>query len=80
MVQIRVMGDDADRVTEVLELLLPLVRSSTALHVGDPAELRMRGPGRRVVFELTPAGPGTVWLERDDGTKRRPRELPRGRG
>jgi hypothetical protein len=67
MVQIRVMGDDAERVTAVLDVLLPLVRSCTALHVGDVTELRMRGGrGRRVVFDLTAAGPGPVRVERVD--------------
>ncbi|MGC5236851.1 hypothetical protein [Streptomyces albogriseolus] len=73
MAQVRVMGDDADEVTAVLEALLPLVRACTALTEGSPTELGKRGPGRRVVFELLPAAPGPVTVERvDQRAARRP--------
>jgi hypothetical protein len=81
MAQVRVMGDDADEVTAVLEMLLPLVRACTGLVAGGPTELGKRGPGRRVVFELLPAAPGPVTMERADGPPPAPgrprRELPR---
>jgi hypothetical protein len=66
MAQVRVMGDDADEVTAVLEALLPLVRACTALTAGSPTELGKRGPGRRVVFELLPAAPSPITVERAD--------------
>ena len=67
MVQIRVMGDEPDRVTSVLEVLLPLVRSCEALAVGDPAELGMRVRAARGVRVDGPrpgrAGAGgAAWL------------------
>lgn len=79
MVQIRVMGDDPDRVTAVLEVLLPLVQAHPLLTVGDPAELGMRGPGRRVVFDLTRADepPVTIRVERTDQPPPARRQLPR---
>lgn len=79
MAQVRVMGDDADEVTAVLEVLLPLVQACTALVAGAPAELRKRGPGRRVVFELLPAGPTPVTAEQAGPAVRTPRgQLPKG--
>jgi hypothetical protein len=59
------MHDDPDRVREVAELLLPLMRASGLLNVGDETELRnRRGPGLRIVVEVTPAGPPVrVWAE-----------------
>lgn len=81
MAQIRVMADDPDEVAAVLEVLLPLVQASTALVASAPRELSMRGPGRRVVFELLPAPAGPVTLERVDGPPPAPqtprRALPR---
>jgi hypothetical protein len=78
MAQVRVMGDDADEVAAVLEALLPLVRASTALVAGSPTELNMRGPGRRVVFELLPAAPSPVTVEQAGPAVRTPRErLPK---
>lgn len=83
MAQVRVMGDDADEVTAVLEMLLPLIQACTGLVAGSPTELGKRGPGRRVVFELLLAAPGPVTVERADGTPtasrpQRPRRaLPR---
>ncbi|MEU9925110.1 hypothetical protein AB0H51_28145 [Streptomyces griseoluteus] len=65
MAQIRVMGDEAE-VAAVLEALLPFVNASTALVASAPRELGMRGPGRRVVFELLPAPAGPVTVERTD--------------
>ena len=82
MAQVRLMGDDAEEVGAVLEMLL---RACTGLVVGHSTELSKRGPGRRIVFELLPTGPGTVRIERldDDAPPpprpRRARELPRGR-
>lgn len=72
MAQVRVMGSDADEVAAVLEVLLPLVQASTALVAGSPTELGMRGPGRRVVFELLPAGPGPVTVEQAGPAVRAP--------
>jgi hypothetical protein len=80
MAQVRVMGDDADEVTAVLEMLLPLVRACTGLVAGSPTELGKRGEGRRVVFELLPAAPGPVAVERADSAppgRPRRRALPR---
>jgi len=89
MAQVRVMGDDADEVAAVLEMLLPLVRACTGLVAGSPTELTKRGPGRRVVFELLPTAMGPVTVERADAPpsgsdgavrpRQRGRELPRGR-
>jgi hypothetical protein len=75
MAQVRVMGDDADEVAAVLEMLLPLVRACTGLVAGSPTELNKRGPGRRVVFELLPAAPSPVTVERTDRPTAR-RQLP----
>lgn len=74
MAQVRVMGDE-DEVAAVLEVLLPFVQASTAVVASAPRELSMRGPGRRVVFELLPAAPGPVTVERDDQPAARRREL-----
>ncbi|AXI91345.1 hypothetical protein SAM9427_36885 (plasmid) [Streptomyces sp. ETH9427] len=68
------MGDE-NEVAAVLEMLLPFVQASTALVASAPRELSMRGPGRRVVFELLPAAPGPVTVERDDQPAARRREL-----
>ncbi len=70
MVQLRIMHDDPDRVREVAELLLPLMRASGLLNVGDETELRnRRGPGLRIVVEVTPAGPPVrVWAEPGDAS------------
>jgi hypothetical protein len=81
MAQVRVISDDADEVAAVLDMLLPLVRACTGLVAGSPTELGKRGPGRRVVFELLPAAPGPVTVERADAppaSRERPRRgLPR---
>ncbi|MEU5181107.1 hypothetical protein AB0G49_13755 [Streptomyces longwoodensis] len=74
MAQVRVMGDE-DEVAAVLEVLLPFVQTSTAVVASAPQELGMRGPGRRVVFELLPAAPGPVTVERADQPAPRRREL-----
>ncbi|MFF1284319.1 hypothetical protein ACFVY4_26705 [Streptomyces sp. NPDC058299] len=79
MAQIRVMGDDADEVTRVLEALLPLVNACTALVAGQPVELSKRGPGLRVVFELLPAGPGPVTVEQAGPATRTGARTPRRR-
>ncbi|MFF3256436.1 hypothetical protein ACFYWP_36890 [Actinacidiphila glaucinigra] len=72
------MGDDSSRVAAVLEVLLPLLQDHPLLQVGDPAELRMRGPGRRVVFEVTRAAvPSAEYrVERDDQPPGTRGELP----
>ncbi|WP_086681076.1 hypothetical protein [Streptomyces pseudogriseolus] len=75
MAQIRVMGDE-DEVAAVLEILLPFVQASTALVASAPRELGMRGPGRRVVFELLPAAPSPVTMERADQPAPSRRQLP----
>jgi RecB family endonuclease NucS len=83
MVQIRVMHSDSDKVTEVLDLLLPLLRSCSALVVGDEEELGMRGSGRRVVVEVRRARPGEVGevvLERVYDVVGRPSRRQIGRG
>ncbi|MEV3986849.1 hypothetical protein [Nonomuraea sp. NPDC049758] len=63
MVQLRLMGDDADRVREVAALVLAALRGHPALQLGDAAELtNRRGPGVRVVFDVSTAiaaGPRT---------------------
>ncbi|WP_225625777.1 hypothetical protein [Streptomyces werraensis] len=74
MAQVRETGDE-DEVAAVLEVLLPFVQASTAVVASAPRELGMCGPGRRVVFELLPAGPGPVTVERADQPAARRREL-----
>lgn len=84
MVQMRLMGDDPERVGEVVELVFEILRDSGRVNLGDPAELSMRGPGRRIVVDVTPAheaGPIRARAERVD---REPgpkpgRALPPGR-
>ncbi|GAA3225066.1 hypothetical protein [Nonomuraea helvata] len=70
MVQLRLMGDDTDRVREVAALVLAALRGHPALQLGDVAELaNRRGPGVRVVFDVstaTAAGPYRVHAERVD--------------
>ncbi|MFF4653575.1 hypothetical protein [Streptomyces sp. NPDC001380] len=76
MAQIRVMGSDLDDVRAVLDRLLSLVRADPGLTAGPPTELGMRGPGRRMVFELLPAATAdaahTVRVERTDTPRRAP--------
>ncbi|MBB4920962.1 hypothetical protein [Streptosporangium saharense] len=88
MVQVRLMHHDPERVRQVAELLLPLLRESGLLHVGDENEVpNRRDGGLRVFFELTPAtrpSPGYVYAERVDpappARRTRPRTaLPPGR-
>jgi hypothetical protein len=81
MVRIRVMTVDAGVVAEVLERLLSLPQASPYLVVGDRTELGMRGPGRRVVFELIPTTPPVdVRVERaDPPPARRPARRALGR-
>jgi len=55
MLQLRLMGDDPDHVDEVLQILLPLLRSCPDLQVGDETRLRHRGGGGRVVVDVTAA-------------------------
>ncbi|KAB2376992.1 hypothetical protein ABT299_44965 [Spirillospora sp. NPDC000708] len=80
MVQLRIMHSDPDRVREVAELLLPLMRASGLLHVGDETELpNRRDGGLRVVVEVTPAGP-PVRVRADAGdasSSSTPRRSPR---
>lgn len=65
MVQIRIMHDDPDRVRQVAELLLPLMRASGVLNVGDTTELpNRRDGGLRVVVDVTPADHYRVAAER----------------
>lgn len=52
MVQMRLMGDDEDRVREVAAVVIEVLRSSGHVLVGDPADLGMRGPGARIVVEV----------------------------
>ncbi|MEU7095906.1 hypothetical protein [Kitasatospora aureofaciens] len=73
------MGDDSERVRQVLELMLPLLQSCPDLVVGDTTQLSHRTGGGRVVFDVslsagattgssTAGGPGSVWVraERTD--------------
>lgn len=65
MVQIRIMHSDADRVRQVAELLLPLLRASGVLNVGDEVELpNRRDAGLRIVVDVTPADNYRVSAER----------------
>jgi hypothetical protein len=75
MAQVRVMGDE-DEVAAVLEVLLSFVQASTAVVASAPRELGMRGPGRRVVFELLPAPASPVTVERADQPTPSRRQLP----
>ncbi|MEU4235527.1 hypothetical protein AB0F17_65650 [Nonomuraea sp. NPDC026600] len=85
MVQIRIMDDDPDRVRQVAELMLPVLRAAVTLQVGDDAEIpNRRGPGLRIVVDVRPARPGgPQWehAERVDDPppgRRDPRTLPPG--
>jgi hypothetical protein len=89
MVQLRVMTDDRELGEEVLELLLPLLQACTALRTSEPAELRHRSGGLRVVLDVQPAVAPTVRVEREarpprrgsggpPATRRRRRALPPG--
>ncbi|MFI1890394.1 hypothetical protein [Streptomyces jumonjinensis] len=64
MVQIRVMTDDAELGEDVLAVLLPLLRSCTALRTGEPTRLGHRGGGLRAVLDVQLAGPPAVRVER----------------
>ncbi|MBV9024655.1 MAG: hypothetical protein JO362_12890 [Streptomycetaceae bacterium] len=66
MVQLRVMTDDKALGEEVLEVLLPLLRSCTALRTSEPTRLSHRGGGLRVVLDVQPARAPTVHVERED--------------
>lgn len=74
MVQIRIMHTDADRVRQVAEMLLPLMRASGVFTVGDEVELATRGPGLRIVVDVTPAqpGPGRGWASAERVEPKRP--------
>lgn len=74
MPQLRLMGDDPDSVDRVLAVLLPLMRAHPQLQVGEPARLRHRGGGGRVVVDVT-APPAEVTVDRVDGP--RSRGIPR---
>ncbi|MFI6541458.1 hypothetical protein ACIBHY_54025 [Nonomuraea sp. NPDC050547] len=80
MVQLRLMGDDADRVREVAALVLAALRGHPALQLGDAAELtNRRGPGVRVVFDVSTAnaaGPYWVHAERVDPAATPARQRP----
>jgi len=79
MAQVRVMGSDPNEVTAVLDVLLPLLNASTALVVGSPTELKMRGPGLRVALDVLPAPAAPVTVEQDGPPVRtRQRRLPKG--
>lgn len=84
MVQVRIMNSDADRVAEVVDILIPWLRACPDLIVGDPTELGMRGPGSRITFELMTAagrqGPQRVQAERVDSTERSPARRGQGTG
>ncbi|MER6365829.1 hypothetical protein [Kitasatospora sp. NPDC001527] len=94
MVQVRVMGDDAARVRDVLAVLLPYLERCPDLVLGDTTELGHRGGGGRVVFDLslprsaagsTTAGspaddpPGSVWV-RSERADRAARPARQGLG
>jgi hypothetical protein len=80
MAQIRVMSDGDNEVTELLDVLMPLLRAHPAFVAGSVTTLGKRGPGERKVFELMLAdreGP-RVTVERTDTPPRAARrQLPR---
>ncbi|MFC6885265.1 MULTISPECIES: hypothetical protein [Actinomadura] len=58
MVQMRLMHSDPDKVRAVAELVLPLLRASGVLMVGDETEIpNRRDGGLRIVVDVTAAGP-----------------------
>ncbi|MFI1869707.1 hypothetical protein [Streptomyces jumonjinensis] len=69
MVQIRVMTDDAELGEDVLAVLLPLLRSCTALRTGEPTRLSHRGGGLRVALDVQLADPPAVRVERADAPR-----------
>lgn len=76
MVQIRIMHADPDRVRQVADLLLPLMRASGVLNVGDETELpNRRDGGVRIVVDVTPVTAVRVSAERADQPGG-PRALP----
>ncbi|MDX3298690.1 hypothetical protein PV569_34060 [Streptomyces scabiei] len=87
------MTDDRDEGERVLQILEPLLNACTALVVGSRTNLRHRGDGLRVTYEVL-CLPGSttirvdrvdadqeVTVERADEPERRSRQraLPRGR-
>lgn len=87
MVQVRLMGDDPERVGQVAAILRDAIERDRRLRVGDATTLaNRRGPGIRIVFDLTPeesrAEPDVEFVvERvPPRPARRARELPPGRG
>ncbi|MDF5759122.1 hypothetical protein [Spongiactinospora sp. TRM90649] len=86
MPQLRLMGDDPEHVEQVLAILLPLLTGDPRLIVGDPARLRHRGGGGRIVIDVSaahrtrPEGPIRVRAERvDDRPAPGPAARPRTR-
>jgi hypothetical protein len=79
MAQIRVMSDDDDEVTELLDVLMPLLRAHPAFVASSVTALSKRGPGERKVFELLLADREglRVTVERADTPPRARRQLPR---
>ncbi|MGS2644653.1 hypothetical protein [Streptosporangium sp. G12] len=59
---------DAERVREVVDILLLWIAACPDLVIGDPVELRTRGGnGSRIVIEVIPApGPQRLRTERVD--------------
>ncbi|MEU0938955.1 hypothetical protein [Embleya sp. NPDC005971] len=85
MVQVRIMGSDAERVQVVARELLELVRHSQTLRHGDAETLSRRGTGARVYVDIAPAdgdtaGPGDdVVIDAEVVTAPVPRRRPRAR-
>ncbi|MGW4087068.1 hypothetical protein ACWEGS_28950 [Streptomyces sp. NPDC004822] len=52
MAQVRVMSDDDGEVSDLLDVLMPLLRAHPAFVPSGTRALSKRGTGERVVFEL----------------------------
>lgn len=75
MVQMRIMDTDAERARAVMELVLQILRDSGEVQVGDLTELSMRGPGARLVVDVSlPAGrPRTIRVQAERTDRKAPR-------
>lgn len=79
MAQVRVMSDDDGEVTELLAVLMPLLRAHPAFVASGTRDLGKRGEGERFTFELLLAERErpTVTVERADRPSTGRRQLPR---
>ncbi|MFC6080881.1 hypothetical protein [Sphaerisporangium aureirubrum] len=84
MVEVRLMGDDPDRVRETAALISRILGASDEVVLGDQKQVpNKRGPGLRIFLEVIPARtdgrPAYVSAERTDQASS-PARRANGRG